>query len=78
MPATSWLRSQLTAEHAANRPPLLSPEIPCVRYHAIYMLRKEKKRNEKTTPFDVNLMRSQVLYRAAQGFTCLIQSAGLH
>ena len=30
--------------------------------------RKEKKRKEKekTTPFSVNLMRSQVLYRAAQ------------
>ena len=27
----------------------------------------EKKRTEKTTPFGVNLMRSQVLYRAAQG-----------
>ena len=27
----------------------------------------EKKRKEKTTPFGVNLMRSQVLYRAAQG-----------
>jgi len=27
--------------------------------------RKEKKRKEKTTPFGVNLMRSQVLYRAA-------------
>jgi hypothetical protein len=29
--------------------------------------RKEKIRKEKTTPFGVNLMRSQVLYRAAQG-----------
>jgi len=28
--------------------------------------KKEKKRKEKTTPFGVNLMRSQVLYRAAQ------------
>ena len=28
--------------------------------------RKEKKRKEKTTFFGVNLMRSQVLYRAAQ------------
>ena len=27
----------------------------------------EKKRKEKTTPFGVSLMRSQVLYRAAQG-----------
>jgi len=27
---------------------------------------EEKKRKEKTTPFGVNLMRSQVLYRAAQ------------
>ena len=26
----------------------------------------EKKRREKTTPFDVSLMRSQVLYWAAQ------------
>jgi hypothetical protein len=29
------------------------------------MSRKEKKR-EETTPFGINLMRSQVLYRAAQ------------
>ena len=28
--------------------------------------RKEKKRKEKTMPFGVNLMRSQVVYRAAQ------------
>jgi len=28
---------------------------------------QEKKRKEKTTPFGVNLMRSQVLYWAAQG-----------
>jgi len=28
--------------------------------------RKDKKRLEKTTPFGVSLMRSQVLYRAAQ------------
>jgi len=28
--------------------------------------RKEKKRKEKTTPFNVNPMRSQVLHRAAQ------------
>ncbi len=27
---------------------------------------KEKKEKEATTPFGVNLMRSQVLYRAAQ------------
>ncbi len=27
-----------------------------------------RKRKEKTTPFGVNLMRSQVLYRAAQVF----------
>ncbi len=36
---------------------------------------EEKKRKEKTTPFGVNFMRSQVLYRAAQGFlyrTCLL------
>jgi len=31
--------------------------------------RKEKKRKEKTTPFGINLMRSQVLYRAAQKST---------
>ena len=29
----------------------------------------EKKRKEKTTPFGVNLMRSQVLYQAAQSAT---------
>jgi len=36
----------------------------------LWLLRKEKKRKGKgkgrTTPFGVNLMRSQVLYRAAQ------------
>ncbi len=34
----------------------------------------EKKRKEKTTPFGINLMRSQVLYRAAQvlsTFACM-------
>ncbi len=34
---------------------------------SMYQLVLEKKRKEKTTPFGVNLMRSQVLYRAAQG-----------
>ena len=29
-------------------------------------LEKKRKRKEKTTPFGVNLMRSQVVYRAAQ------------
>jgi len=33
--------------------------------------RKEKKRKEKTTPFGINLVRSQVLYRAAQGLAAL-------
>jgi len=28
--------------------------------------KKQEKEKEKTTPFGVNLMRSQVLYRAAQ------------
>ena len=31
-----------------------------------YVLAAEKHRKEKTTPFGVNLMRSQVLYKAAQ------------
>ena len=31
------------------------------------MMKRKKKREEKTTPFGVSLMRSQVLYRAAQG-----------
>jgi len=41
--------------------------------------RKEKKRKEKTTPFGVNLMRSQKLYRAAQmlGFTYTCNAAAL-
>ena len=34
---------------------------------SMYQLVLEKKRKEKPTPFGVNLMRSQVLYRAAQG-----------
>jgi len=31
----------------------------------------ERKNKEKTTPFGVNLMRSQVLYRAAQGVAAM-------
>ncbi len=34
--------------------------------------KRKKKRKEKTTPFGVNLMRSQVLYRAAQGQDILL------
>ena len=30
---------------------------------------EEKKSKQKTTPFNVNSMRSQVIYRAAQGLT---------
>ena len=43
------------------------PQVCC--FHALLNLvkRKERKRIEKTRPFHVNLMRSQVLYRAAQG-----------
>ncbi len=33
---------------------------------AAHHTKSRKKRKEKTTPFDVNLMRSQVLFRAAQ------------
>jgi len=36
---------------------------------AVYL--SEKKRTEQTTPFGVNLMRSQVLYQAAQDFYLL-------
>jgi len=36
-------------------------------FHYLYRLGpRRKKRKEKTTPFGVNLMRSPVLYRAAQ------------
>ena len=35
-----------------------------------------EKRKEKTTPFSVNLMSSQVLYRAAQG-TSLLSNVGV-
>jgi len=44
--------------------------VSCISCHTSHgqkeKKRKEKKRKEKTTPFGVNLMRSQVLYRAAQ------------
>ena len=30
--------------------------------------RRERKENKESTPFGVNLMRSQVFYRAAQGY----------
>jgi len=33
--------------------------------------RKRKERKGKTTPFGINLMRSQVLYRAAQSPNCI-------
>jgi len=33
---------------------------------ALSFRKKRKERKEKTTPFGVNLMRSQVLYQAAQ------------
>ena len=35
----------------------------------IWRAETERKEKEKTTPFGINLMRSQVLYRAAQGNT---------
>ncbi len=34
----------------------------------------EKKDNEKTTPFGVNLMRSQVLYQAARSTACTVST----
>ena len=37
--------------------------------------RKEKKRKEKTTPFGVNLMRSPVIYQAAQGWPAMYITA---
>jgi len=47
--------------------------VHCVNVYAIstalHGMTWEKKRKEKTTPFGVNLMRSQVLYRAAQVMT---------
>ena len=40
-------------------------------YIYIYMHAcSRKKRKEQTTPFGINLLRSQVLYRAAQGHAC--------
>jgi hypothetical protein len=42
-----------------------------VRVHAV-----EKKRKDKSMPFGVNLMRSQVLYQAAQN-TCHIYAGGV-
>ncbi len=38
--------------------------------HCTHLVCFKKKRKEKTTPFGINLMRSQVLYRAAQA--CLL------
>ena len=43
--------------------------------------RKKRKEKEKTTPFGVNLMRSQVIYRAAQvtlGYTSLYRHLKAH
>ena len=54
--------------------------VPSAIYHpdlqqpeSANMTRKEKKR--KTTPFGVNLMRSQVLYEAASGVTTILSQA---
>ncbi len=38
-----------------------------IEFHGCLLLSFEEGK-EKTTPFGVNLMRSQVLYRAAQGY----------
>ncbi len=38
----------------------------CGNCTAFYLSQVSKERKEKTTPFGVNSMRSQVLYRAAQ------------
>ncbi len=38
---------------------------------------KKRKEKEKTTPFGVNLMRSQVLYQAAQKMACQAEPGGL-
>ena len=40
------------------------------------MNRKEKKRLPFGTPFGLNSMKSQVLYRAAQGHHCLLTKPG--
>ena len=50
---TSWV-----AKHIADAATLGKPVSCCIC--------KKKKRKEKTTPFGVDLMRSPVLYRAAQ------------
>ncbi len=45
----------------------------CTAFGYVPALPREKKKNEKITPFGVNLMRSQALYRAAKdclGPTC--------
>jgi len=46
---------------------LMLPAVPILHQLISLWTRKETNRKEKTTPFCVNLMRSQVLYRAAQG-----------
>ena len=48
---------------------LITPVYKCVLNVTCVPL-CEKKRKEKTTPFGVSLMRSQVLYRAAQAAVC--------
>ena len=45
--------------------PLLLPA--CMRFSLVFFLVVRKQTKEKTAPFSVNLMRSQALYRAAQG-----------
>ena len=44
----------------------------CSRWGFELLSALEKKRQKETTPFGVNLTRSQVLYRAAQGPQCII------
>ncbi len=57
--------------------PAMSVEMLCDSQMWLHLLQDTKKRKEKTSPFGVNLMRSQVLYRAAQGSkTLTIYSPG--
>ena len=50
------------------------PHLPAATATSHIMCEKEKTRKEKTTPFGVDLMRSQVTYQSAQHIEC----AGMH
>ena len=71
----TWLSSHVTVSSMQLQCVPKCCGASCVRCWMRFAVKLEKKRKEKTTPFGVNLMRSQVVYRAAQGGEPCIDSS---